>query len=191
MADEQPDDEKLLTALREKIKGKMDIAKLLGAFLTGLLTAVFAIIQQPTSDGPCGLCALSSMAGIAGRVELLAKWYQIAALISVISLVAAIILYFATVYAYDRLLMPSRYWDEKFSADILHYYMLRAWDRFFTPATACLAFGLAFLAATRLRLGIVEGLLIGAVAIVVFWSFVVAGRNPAKKDPVEMPAHYN
>ena len=82
--------------------------------------------------------------------------------LSLVSFLAALGLYLATVYAYDRLLMPIRFWAE--SADptdrrwlvkrppssamwVLYQNMIRVWDSMFTPATWAVGLGVLFLAA--------------------------------------------
>jgi hypothetical protein len=87
-------------------------------------------------------------------------------------LLAALALYLMTMYAYDRLLMPTRFWAElpprpsgrprggswlprrppSSSAWVVYRNMMRTWYTLFTAATALVAVALAVLGAALLRL---------------------------------------
>lgn len=84
-----PGDEKLIEDLRDKIKSKMDSAKLLGAFITAVL--VFAARE---------LAVLPEAAG----------WQLWVGGAGLTMLAAATAAYFATMFMYDGLLMPVRMW---------------------------------------------------------------------------------
>jgi hypothetical protein len=156
--------EDLVDELHQKIKSKMDVAKLLGTFLTGLLGGVLAIVGDPAK--------LKSLAQVDDAtcihsiicVGFGSGSYKLALLAAVISLLVAIILYFATVYAYDRLLMPGAFWVSEFNSGILYSKMIEAWNRLFNRATIFLGIGLALMVVALLRLGVVETILLAAIA---------------------------
>jgi hypothetical protein len=87
------DDSKAAEDIRAKIKSKMETAKLLSGIITFTLGAVLGFLL----DG--------------------AKWDKLTARSSVqiaaVLLLAALVLYLATMYAYDTLLMPDRFWGER------------------------------------------------------------------------------
>ena len=87
-----PDETNAIEDLRDKIKSKMDIAKLLGGFITLVLGGV---VLAP------------------GRLDELSRggdrW---AVYVAAVSFLIAIGLYLGTMYAYDTVLMPKRYWGE-------------------------------------------------------------------------------
>ena len=138
-----PGDDKTSELLRGKINSKMDTAKVLGTFLTALLT--FAATQ------------------LLGRSEL-GDWATALAFGGLVLLGAATALYFVTLFRYDELLMPSRFWpsgtpgatspsdDDQVlrppgsEAWVLYQNMLRVWDQAFVPATWLAGAGVAALA---------------------------------------------
>jgi phosphohistidine phosphatase SixA len=126
-----PGDEKLIEDLRDKIKSKMDSAKLLGAFLTAVL--VFAARE---------LAVLPEAAG----------WQLWVGGAGLTMLAAATAAYFATMFMYDGLLMPVRMWPSpkpterelprgfvrrppSSAAWVLYQNMMRIWLNAFVPAT--------------------------------------------------------
>lgn len=146
-----PRDEQVIKDLQEKIRSKMDVAKLLSGFITAGLGFLLASLVDT------------------GRVEALGDrlW---AAYLSAGLLFVSIGLYLATMYAYDSLLMPHRFWGETprnarrrpswivarppSSAQwILYQNMIRIWSRLFTPATICVLGGLFFLAFAVMNAG--------------------------------------
>jgi hypothetical protein len=88
-----PDDRNAADQVRDKIRSKMETAKLLSGVITFALGALLAVLLDPskwkTVTGP-------------GVVQLAAGL-----------LLAALVLFLATMYAYDRLLMPDRFWGER------------------------------------------------------------------------------
>ena len=139
-----PSDPGAATALREKIKSKMDTAKVLGAFFTGLLAVAADALL--TRDQP-------------------SKESLRFAAIGLTMFALAIVLYFVTLFLYDALLMPTRFWSSrapktKIADDrrrrhilrppgpdvwVLYEGMLRVWTRAFVPATLFAGLGVALL----------------------------------------------
>src|ERR1051325_3235239 len=130
-------DEVVVEDLRDKVKSKMDVAKLLGTFLTGLLGGVLAFVGDATKlekigTQSCVVC--SKYFGWASTLP--SQLYAAAFVLAIAVLIIAIILYFATVYAYDRLLMPREFWlGPPFTARLLHRRMIYSWKWLFNPAT--------------------------------------------------------
>jgi hypothetical protein len=159
-----PSDPTTLEHLRAKVASKMQVAGLL-AGLVG--TALFFVLQDLLSNlGPLDLT----------------KGLQYGA---AFALFLAAALNLAAVYAYDVLMMPSRYWAEPRrlvartqapgrrvrlppqwlvwrppSPDQLVIYqnMMRVWSRLFVPATACIFVGVALMALALVRAPNLEAL---------------------------------
>jgi len=178
-----PDDRQAATAVRDKIRSKMETAKQLSAVLTFALGALLALLLDPdkwtkvTARGP-----LQVAAGL---------------------LLAALVLYLATMYAYDRLLMPDRFWGERrprpaalgqrgrrwlvqrppsSTAWVLYVNMMRVWRGLFTTATVCVVAALGLLSAAILHLDwlpLVAGVLPAGlvVALLVYWFRPVLGSE--------------
>ncbi|HEX8695880.1 MAG TPA: hypothetical protein VF746_25920 [Longimicrobium sp.] len=140
-------DTKALPELKEKIASKMKVAELLGVVIVGLL---------------------GWFIGKAFDREFLPYLQTSGALLALFgaalgALAVAFVLYVLTVFAYDELQMPERYWGESArrkpgggwalrrppssAARVLHRNMIRAWSRLFVPATLALGAGLLLLAA--------------------------------------------
>jgi len=144
-----PADQDALDDVRDKIRSKLETAKLLGGVITVVLAALLALLfddKKWTALSPLRQAGARASAGL---------------------LLAAVALYLATVYAYDGLLMPPRFWAElsprdplrpsrrgswlvrrppSSSAWLLYQNMQRAWWGLFTPATACVGIALILLA---------------------------------------------
>jgi hypothetical protein len=86
-----PDDGSQEAPVLDKIKSKMDTAKVLGAVITGLL--IFLL-----RDAPEGISSIYT-------------WLALGALGTAAGL------YFATLFLYDSLLMPARFWGSRFPRD--------------------------------------------------------------------------
>lgn len=146
ISDDGPDEAE---AVRAKIKSKMTTAAALGTVIVGLMTFLLqnALQKQPT----------------------LFQWLAFAAL------AASAALYFASLFLYDSLQMPVRFWGTRFesptqrgsaksigsrlrhgkslvrrppssSARLLQSSMLRVWVWIFTPATVLAGIGVALYA---------------------------------------------
>ncbi len=158
-----PSDSTAEKQLIEKIKAKMDVAKVLGALILPLLGILLGLLLDPKR--------LASVEGVPLDA-------------ATALLFAATGLYLATVYAYDRLLMPVRFWAESSrnvdearffkrrwlarrppssSLLVLHQNMIRVWNWIFTPATLAAVSGLALLAYAALKPSWIE--VLGAVAL--------------------------
>ena len=87
-----PTDDAALADIREKIRSKMEVAKLLSVFIIAAFgIALGTLFKTPSSSGTGSHWALNASAGV---------------------LMLSIILYLATMFAYDSLLMPTRFWGE-------------------------------------------------------------------------------
>jgi hypothetical protein len=177
-----PDDSKALDAVSDKVKGKMESAKLLSAVITLGLTALLGVLLD--TDRWKGLG--SPKASLAG----LSYSGQAAIQVAFVLLLTALALYLLTMYSYDRLLMPTRFWAEgpdrtreapshdasqrssvlqrliqrrtrgawlprrppSSSAWVVFRNMQRTWFWLFTPANVLVSLALAILAAALLRL---------------------------------------
>lgn len=86
----EPEDRETAELLRAKIRSKMDVAKVFGAVITFALGIVLKELmdREATTPGPTP------------------DWVAVAAG----ALGLALVLYIAVLYAYDSLLMPSRFW---------------------------------------------------------------------------------
>ena len=177
------DDKEAAQQVREKIQRKMDTAKQLAGVLTLGLTVILGVLFSKDQFG-----------GLGER-----RWAVQAA--AAILLVAAL-LYFATMYSYDRLLMPERFWGErkpssrKFrrggnwlvdrppssAAWILYQNMMRVWRNLFTLASLLVGAGIVLLGYAALRLRPWQALVVGipallAVGLWVWWSRPVLGSE--------------
>jgi hypothetical protein len=177
------DDKEAAQQVREKIQRKMDTAKQLAGALTLGLTVILGVLFSKDQFG-----------GLGER-----RWAVQAA--AAILLVAAL-LYFATMYSYDRLLMPERFWGErkpssrKFrrggnwlvdrppssAAWILYQNMMRVWRNLFTSASLLVGAGIVLLGYAALRLRPWQALIVGipallAVGLWVWWSRPVLGSE--------------
>jgi phosphohistidine phosphatase SixA len=142
--------------LREKIKSKMESAKLLGAVLTGLLTF---IIGAPKEFIPSTVSSEIAGAGASQSAVKTSAWMSanpdliICFGLAIAALVVGMFLFFAAYIAYDSLLMPKQFWSESrpslrrrrwmvarppgSAAWVLYANMLQIWTSRFIPATAC------------------------------------------------------
>ncbi|GAA2208042.1 hypothetical protein GCM10009850_035000 [Nonomuraea monospora] len=184
-----PADNAVMTDLKEKIKSKLDTAKLLGTAITFILGAMLALLTDTNRWG-----ALES------AEQLLA---QVAAGL----LLASFVLYLATLYAYDRLTMPPRFWTElsprqgprlrrgrrlvsrppSSAVWVLYQNMQRVWWGLFTPATVGFGLALALMAviltpgnqasATYVALASLGGLGAAVVAVLCVWFRPVLGSD--------------
>jgi hypothetical protein len=139
-----PSDPEAITDLREKIKSKMDTAKALSVFIA----AGFGFVLKAISDLP------------ANAPDHQFWGYRVTALFFFLS----IMLYLVSMYSYDSLLMPKRFWADASPGALkrrprwvvsrppspahwlLYQNMINVWSRQFTPATVCFMLGLLSLA---------------------------------------------
>lgn len=160
-----PKDDEALKGLYEKVKGKMDSAKQLAAVITLVLSGLLAVLLDA-----------GRWAGLGGVQTGLPAPFdysgQGAAQTAFGLLLGALALSLMTMYAYDRLLMPTRFWAElpprrgnrprggrwlprrppSSSAWVVYRNMMRTWYTMFTPATLLVAIALAILGGALLRL---------------------------------------
>lgn len=170
------DETQAIEELREKIRSKMDLAKLLGGFMTLVLGGVVL--------APGRLTELSN----GGR-----RW---AVYVAVGMFLAAVGLYLRTMYAYDSLLMPTRFWAQRFgrgqprwlvrrppssAAWVLYQNMLHIWWFLFTPATIAVVLGLSLLAYASIKPGLVVAVvmlvLLGGVGVYALRTGPVTGSE--------------
>jgi hypothetical protein len=126
-----------LDSVRDKIRSKMDVAKVFGALGVALLT----FLLQERVKGTAGLQTPEAS-------------------LALLAIGAGTALYFATLFAYDLLLMPTRFWmprrrrrrarwvsERPPSSDfwILYQNMIHAWSWLFVPASLLVAVGLVLL----------------------------------------------
>jgi hypothetical protein len=160
-----PKDDEALKSLYEKVKGKMESAKQLAAVITLVLSGLLAVLLDAgkwdrLDEVKTGFPAPFDYSG-RGAVQTAFGL-----------LLAAVALYLMTMFAYDRLLMPTRFWAElpprhgnrsrggswlprrppSSSAWVVYRNMMHTWYTLFTGATALVALALAILGAALLRL---------------------------------------
>ena len=178
------DDSIVIQQVREKIQRKMDTAKLLSGAVAVGLTASLGVLL----DGD----KIKALGHRAWTVQL-----------SCVALLLAGLLYFATMYAYDSLLMPERFWGERrpprsrllglrgrwlvarppsSAAWILYQNMMRIWRNLFTVASALVGIGIVLLGYGALQLEPLPALGGGAaillvVAVWIWWSRPVLGSE--------------
>lgn len=190
-----PDDKEAYDDVREKIRSKMETAKLLSAVITLVLTALLAVLLDASKWG-----ALNKAGTELLGIHALRYGGQAAAKVAFVLLLAALGLFMATMYAYDRLLMPSRFWVERpqlngrdphgtwlphrppgSSAWVIFRNMQRVWFALFTPATLLVAAALVVLALPLLRLGLIGQLFLTGAAVayveLVHWFRPVLGSE--------------
>jgi phosphohistidine phosphatase SixA len=152
-----------ISEIKAKIKSKMDSAKVFGGFVTGVLT--FVISQYATTQPKTTYWAAAREA-------------------SLTALAVAILLYLMTLFWYDRLLMPSRFWGvlggrkedavskvmrrpPSSAVWVLYQNMQRTWRLLFVPATYAAAIGIIGFAAGRIQPSGTTALISFAVAVAV------------------------
>lgn len=156
-----PDDSAAEEQIRDKVKSKMEAAKQLSAVITLLLTVLLGTLLR-SADWD-GLAAIGVPVLGLGRLTA-----QLAVQIAVVLLLLALGLYLAAMYAYDSLLMPSRFWaagapdrppprwlparPPGSAAWVLNRNMQRTWAWLFQPATVLVAGAFVVVAVPLLRL---------------------------------------
>jgi phosphohistidine phosphatase SixA len=135
--------EALLAELTAKIRSKYDVAK----FLLGALVVNTGLLLNEKL----------------WQSELLTHKFMTA--VATAAALAALALTVGTLFAYDRLLMPSPFWSERFRAGArrgwnvdrppsqlhltLFYEMVHVWSRFFTPAMGLALFAVGLFAVVQ------------------------------------------
>jgi len=166
-----------LKELKEKIKSKMEIAKLLGVAITTVLAFLLGYLVDETK-----VAGLRNYWGA-----------ELALRLSTVAFLIATALYLATMYAYDRLLMPTRFWGEarppgdpderpkwlvwrppSSALWVLYQNMMRVWRYLFTSATYSVFVGLLLLAYAVFhpnRWWTISLFLVGSVVGVILFRF--------------------
>jgi hypothetical protein len=166
------DDSDAADKVRQKIERKMESAKLLGALITVGLSVLFGVLFDQAKVDSLG--ARGWAVQTAGALFLLAA-----------------VLYLATMYAYDTLLMPQRFWGERratkrdhpsrrrwlverppsSAAWILYQNMMRIWNTRFTVASVLMVAGTALLGYAALDVNFRLVLLAGppVMALLLWW----------------------
>ena len=138
----EPTDDKTAEQLRQKIASKMDVAKVFG----GVVILAVGILLNLLAD-PNKVAALN---------------HPLAVYFATAALAIALVLYVTTLYAYDSLLMPTRFWTTAVarrrrrssvverppsSANlVLQQNMVHIWNRQFTVANVLVIAGFGLLA---------------------------------------------
>jgi len=99
-----PDDREALAAVSDKVKGKMESAKLLSAVITLAITALLGVLLDESRWAGLGT-PNASLAGVSYSA-------RAAVQVGFVLLLAALALYLLSMYSYDRILMPPRFWSE-------------------------------------------------------------------------------
>ena len=112
-----PGDKKAADDIREKIKSKMETAKLLAGVITLVLTALLGILLDQNKWTGLQGCPSGRPASTQGCLSITPFGFDTLTLsgqhgIQIVFglLIAALALYLMTMYAYDSLLMPPRFW---------------------------------------------------------------------------------
>ena len=174
-----PSDPQAIEDLRAKIKSKMDTAKVLSVFISaGFGFVVKAIADLDLASGPA---------------------HQVWGLhLTALFFLAAIGLYLASMYSYDSLLMPRRFWAEGSPEAakarpawlvarppspahwVLYQNMLAVWNRQFTPATIAVLLGLLSLAYSVMGVTaaypIASAVALASTALVLVWLVLKGGH---------------
>jgi phosphohistidine phosphatase SixA len=158
----------VIDELKEKIRGKMEGAKLLGAFSTAILSFILGTLIDTKKLADLGQ----------GRFLIFA---------AALTFLVATLLYFASYYAYDRLLMPIRFWGEpplrtwsrhpnwlvmrppSSAAWVLYQNMMHVWSGLFTPAVVLVCIGLTFLGLAVLQPQPLIGAVVAIVALAILF----------------------
>ena len=197
-----PTDDKTMELLRDKIKSKMDTAKMLGTFIVFLLGIVLGILSDEgklqfltgydafTRTFLGGLCDM----GIAARND----FYLYTIVVSVVSLFLAAVLYLITMYAYDRLLMPTRFWAESRKARsprwlpqrppsssllVLQVNMMRIWKFLFTGANILVGLSLAGFSLVVMRADPLEySVIVAFISLAIYLYYLWAKPRLGAED---------
>lgn len=116
------DDPNTTQQLRDKIKSKMEVAKFFAGFITLFLGVAFKDIANLAADPH--------------------SWIRLSAQGATLLVLGALAFSVATMFAYDRLMMPPVFWTPRPTDEDLYHQMVRAWQRLFVPAVATFFVGL-------------------------------------------------
>ncbi len=180
-----PKDDAAMAEIKEKIKSKMDIAKLLSVFITTALGFLLGSFIDKA------------------KVEYISN-YIWALHVSAVMFFVSIVLYLATMYAYDRLLMPTRFWGEapppkkpqqrphwlvwrppSSAVWVLYQNMMRIWKYLFGAATLTVLLGLFFLSVAVFKPTVSLIIFIPAIGLglLLFWYYYrIFGPNLGSED---------
>jgi phosphohistidine phosphatase SixA len=187
-----PSDPETVEALREKIKSKMTTAAQLSAFITLLLTFSLGILVDrvkleeliPPKDS-----IGSKIGGLLPWIPIQpveGAWLHWTLALSIAGLFIAMALYLRAMYAYDSLLMPSRFWIQASGRPpkwmparppssavwVLYTNMTRIWRGIFTLATFAVVIALLGIAEVVFRIHPAD-FLAGVLPIgLLFWGYV-------------------
>jgi hypothetical protein len=144
-----PSDEKSILLLEAKIRSKMDVAKVFGGVIIGVFTFLVESLYDDGVRSPLAAAAL-------------------------LTLGAAAAMFIATLFFYDRLLMPRRFWGQRLSrfnrrvawlperppssaSWVLYANMIRIWRGVFLAAAVLVGIGLGLVGASSFeRAGLEE-----------------------------------
>lgn len=168
-----PESREVISELQAKIKSKMDTAKVLGAFIVALIT--FAA-DKLRDNGAAG------------------DWYPWVAGSGIALLAVAAGGYFATMFLYDRLLMPVRFWASprrrrrrsdttvlrppSSAAWVLFQGMMLVWRRLFVPVTFIAAAGAALTGFALARSPEPWAFIAAGAAVIVATGILVCWATP-------------
>jgi phosphohistidine phosphatase SixA len=177
----EPSNPRVEEQLRAKIAAKIDVAKVLGALITAVLALSIGQLVDPNKANLLKADPVLVGATVAATLLFL----------------LAEVLYLRSIYAYDSLLMPVRFWAEGAKSEevdwlprrppssttyVLYVNMVRIWEKLFTPATYALVGGLAFFGYAIFRVllgpGIGELVALGAIVAIgdVTWYLNTLGK---------------
>ena len=142
--------EGLESRLRDKVRSKIDVAKILGGVIP--ITLGWVITSSGIDNG------------------------GVTAELAVVALLVSLILFLATIDAYDTLLMPPNFWwplEGPFcAADVIHDEMVRIWKFLFVPASAAFMIGLVLLVSALIDPDVAmwASLAAGALGVAGLWG---------------------
>ena len=150
-SDLENQDEHTEEQLRSKIKSKMTVSTFLAGFTFSVLNELLKI-----------------------------QSFTLLPTVAVVSLTGALALFIASVYMYDQMSMPKRYWRDQSNTishpvELLYYFMLRTWNWIFTPAVILALIGfIATLFNTKNYQMAISGVLI--IVVVIIYYFIMKPR---------------
>jgi phosphohistidine phosphatase SixA len=172
----EPTDNTTAEQLRKKISSKMDVAKIFG----GVVTLAVGFVLTLLADSK----------------KVAALPHPVAAYFAAAALAIALVLYVSTLYAYDSLLMPTRFWATAVtkrrrrssvverppsSANlVLQQNMVNIWSRQFTVANFLVIAGFGLLAWAVLKIS--PGWILGATALAGVVAFFGRRVNLGTQD---------